>query len=222
MKKAKSSKVRSAKSAVSKKGKKAGKPFLQVIWGAKSTRHAESLDRPLLDLKSEASFHLQALWLRSLHDEDALTALADLLVKFSEAASTSCVKSGHGKVAKKFDALVYSFVGEPASLKHGHTSKFCSVWLEVAALEVAGGPSAPSRFPMPPIDVVVKKAVEVIASIHGADWQDHPEVASVFRPLRSNWGIMSVWEKRSIVRQALKSAARTYHRQAVRAKMAGK
>jgi hypothetical protein len=87
------------------------------------------MSKSIEGLKSDAYFHLQALWIRSLHDQSALVALADLILNFSEAASVSCLKKGHDGASEKFKNLVQSFVGKEADLKNGLASEFCLKWL---------------------------------------------------------------------------------------------
>jgi len=193
-------------------------PALQALWSAKSERHAKSISTPISNLKEEAHFHLQALWLRSLHDESALLALANLVVDFSEGVSTVLLKKGHEVAAGKFEAFARSMLGESAELKNGLASDFCSKWLFLAGWNLAGGTDAPRSFLMPQAATAVKKAVEHLQENYGDDWQDHADLALVFKPLRRDWTAMEKWEKRDLVRQTLKSAARTYNRQAVRAK----
>jgi hypothetical protein len=90
----------------------------------------------------------------------------------------------------------------------------------MAAWIRAGGVGAPCHFPMPRAQEAVKIAVDQLLQTYGENWQDHRDLAPVFMPLRKDWKTMAKWEKRDLVRQTLKSAARTYNRQEVRAKKA--
>lgn len=179
---------------------------------------AKLTNEELQALIETASFEL---WARGNIDPEAARMTVMSASRMARMAHFRAGTFGR-KQAEALDVVGRIAENEP-SMKRGLVGDFCEHYLKHGCYELAYGDyrecirGRPFPLPIPSLNELVRAAETVLLKTFGKDWDLADSVVRNFNSLRSDYPKLKQWERRKLVRDALKSGAATFARQAAKA-----